>query len=56
MCLQTVEQGSTQDLAYYGQEEDSSVFFVCMFGVYRPSREFFTHMETSLLPMKGYKF
>ena len=56
VCLQTVEQDSAQDLACYGQEGDSSVVFVCMFGVNRPTREFFTHMETSLLPMKGYKF
>ena len=56
VCLHTVEQDSAQDLACYGQEEDASVVFVCMFGVYRPTREFFTHMETSLLPMKGYKF
>ena len=27
--------------------------FVCFFGVYRPTREFFTHMETSKLPVKG---
>ena len=30
--------------------------FVCLFGVYCPSREFFTHMETSSLPVKGCKF
>ena len=30
--------------------------FVCLFGVYRPTREFFTHMETSPLSMKGCKF
>ena len=30
--------------------------FVCLFGVYRPTREFFTHMETSPLPVKGCKF
>ena len=29
---------------------------VCFFGVYRPTREFFTHMETSPLPVKGCKF
>ena len=29
--------------------------FVCLFGVYRLTREFFTHMETSPLPMKGCK-
>ena len=26
--------------------------FVCLFGVYRPTREFFTQMETSPLPVK----
>ena len=33
--------------------------FVCLFvfwGVYRPTREFFTHIETSPLPVKGCKF
>ena len=30
--------------------------FVCVCGVYRPTREFFTHMETSQLPVKGCKF
>ena len=30
--------------------------FVCLFGLYRPIREFFTHMETPPLPVKGYKF
>ena len=25
----------------------------CLFGVFRPTREFFTHMETSPLPVKG---
>ena len=29
---------------------------VCLFGVYRPTQEFFTHMETSPLPAKGCKF
>ena len=29
---------------------------VCLFGVYRPTREYFTHMETSPLPVKGCKF
>ena len=30
--------------------------FVCLLGVYLPTREFFTHMETSPLPVKGCKF
>ena len=30
--------------------------FVCLFGVFHPTREFFTHMETSPLPVKGCKF
>ena len=30
---------------------------VCLlFGVYRPTRELFTHMETSPLPFKGWEF
>ena len=33
-----------------------SLFFVCLDGVYRPTQEFFTHMETSPLPVKGCKF
>ena len=30
--------------------------FVCLFGVYRATREFFTHMETSPLSVQGCKF
>ena len=30
--------------------------FICLFGVVHPTREFFTQMETSLLPVKGCKF
>ena len=30
--------------------------FVCLFRVFRPTREFFTHSETSSLPAKGCKF
>ena len=30
--------------------------FVCLFGVNCPTREIFTHMETSPLPVKGCKF
>ena len=33
-----------------------SWLFVRLFGVLRPTREFFTHMETSPLPVKGCKF
>ena len=28
----------------------------CLFGVFRPPRECFTHIETSPLPVKGFKF
>ena len=30
--------------------------FVCLFRVFHPTREFFTHLETSPLPVKGCKF
>ena len=30
-------------------------FFVCLFWGFRPTREFFTQIEISLLPVKGYK-
>ena len=30
--------------------------FVCFIEVYRPTRDNFTHMETSQLPLKGYNF
>ena len=30
--------------------------FVCLFGVFRPTQEFFTHMYTSPLPVKDFKF
>ena len=32
------------------------LWFLFLFEVYRPTREFFTHMETSTLPVKGCKF
>ena len=32
------------------------VHYFFLFGVYRPTPEFFTHMETSPFPVKGYKF
>ena len=31
-------------------------FCFCLFGVYRPTREFFTHIQKSPLPVKGCKF
>ena len=33
-----------------------NVLFVCLYGVYRPTHECFTHMVTSPLPVKGCKF
>ena len=41
-----------------GQRENTwgVCLFVCLFGVYLPTREFFTHMETSPLPVKACKF
>ena len=37
--------------------EQKIVFIVCLFvGVYRPTREFLTNLETSPLPVKGYAF
>ena len=32
------------------------LYICCLFGVYCPTREFFTYMETSSLPVKGCKF
>ena len=34
----------------------SNFQWVCLFGVYRSAQNFFTHMETSQLPVKGCKF
>ena len=31
-------------------------FTLCLFGVYSPTREFFTHLEKSTFPVKGCKF
>ena len=45
-----LEPGSPRDLNFW------CCLFVCLPGVYRPTREFFTHMETSLVPVKGCKF
>ena len=33
--------------------ERIKIVYVCLFGVYRPTREFFTHMETSPLSVKA---
>ena len=33
-----------------------NAFCVCLIKVYRPTREFFTHLKTSLLPVKGCRF
>ena len=33
----------------------SPCFFVCLFGVFRPTQEYFTNMEKSPLPMEGCK-
>ena len=30
--------------------------FICLVEVFRSTREFFTHLRTSTLPVKGYKF
>ena len=30
--------------------------FACLFGNFCPTRDFFTHLETSPLTVKGYKF
>ena len=30
--------------------------FVCLFGIFRPTLEFFTYLVTSTLPVKGYNF
>ena len=39
------------------QNHCSVGYFVCVFlGGFRPTREFFTHMETSALPMKSCTF
>ena len=43
-------------LIYVNLQHNYIVLFVCLFGVYRPTREFFTHMETLPLPVKGCKF
>ena len=50
-----------QDLGNYSKKSflTCKIFvclFVCMCGVYRPTGEFFTNMETSPLPVKGCKF
>ena len=34
----------------------ADIFVCCLSEVYRPIRDFFTHMETSPLPVKGCKF
>ena len=44
------------NLEYYRYMKVYTVMCVCLLGVYRSTREFFTHMETSPLPVKGCKF
>ena len=34
----------------------STIMFVCLIMVFQPTTEFFTHMETSSLPVKSCKF
>ena len=38
----------------YNEDIYGSLF--CLFGVFRPTQEFFTYMDTSPLPVKGYNF
>ena len=40
---------------FYSQQRQL-LCFVCLFGIYHPTREFNTHMETSPFPVKGCKF
>ena len=40
----------------YNKKRDSACLFVCLFGVLRPTREFFSHLETSPFPVKSCKF
>ena len=37
------------------QVKGAGRLFICLFGVFRPTREFFTHFGTSPLPVKGCK-
>ena len=45
-----------QFTSFYSTRYTKYHFFVCLCGVDRPTREFFTHMEMSPLPVKGCKF
>ena len=42
--------------SYLPLEQKTTILVFVWFGVNRPTREFFTHMETSPLPVKGCKF
>ena len=44
------------DARYCGEHQVSVGLFVCLFGVFHPTRGFFTHMETSPLPLKAANF
>ena len=33
-----------------------NILLLSLFGVFRPTREFFAHFEMSTLPVKGFKF
>ena len=50
------EGGKSSRSEIYGRELHEYLTKVCLFGVFRPTREFFTHMETSPLSLKGCKF
>ena len=56
--LQLNETWHKTKIKIKGQMRPNELRFVfdCLFGVSRPTREFFTHMETSQLPVKGCKF
>ena len=54
---------NADDIAFIGKSPDLQcmldtlhLWFVCLFGIDRPTRDFFTRTETSPLPGKGRKF
>ena len=48
---------SIKKISYSNVEKIHVLFlFVCLFGVLRPTREFFTHLDTSPLTVEGFRF
>ena len=51
-----MEEKIKEHQSTFGKWVQYSPISICLFGVFRPTREFLSHFEMSLLPVKGCKF